>query len=85
MVKAKRATTGIDSGIAVPVATSEDKHPRMLIIEFIGDAPKMVFKGDWTVRHLLTIKRCISREFKFYRRSVLRANVANITNKEIAI
>ena len=65
----------------VSVAPSEVKHPRMLVIEFLGDAPKFKYMGDWSVRNLLTVKRCISREFKIYRRDTIRNR--SITNKEI--
>lgn len=82
MAKATKATPTLEtiSLSTVSVAPSDIKHPRMLVIEFLGDAPKFKYLGDWSVRHLLTVKRCISREFKIYRRDIIRNS--NITNKE---
>lgn len=81
MSKAKKVVTTLETVGNVPMqmVSSEDRHPRMLIIEFVGDAPNIMFKGEWAIKHLLTIKRCLSREFKKYRRDVIRTN---ITNKE---
>jgi len=65
-------TLGTTSNIPVSIVSSDVTHPRMLLIEFLGDTPKIVFKGEWSIRNLLTIKRCLSREFKLYRRDLIR-------------
>ena len=77
MKKATKVAPVTETVGTVPMqtASSEVIHPRMLIIEFVGDAPKIKFMGEWGVRHLLTIKRCISREFKLYRRDIIRNTI----------
>lgn len=77
VTKAKKAVQ--ETVVASPVVPSDAVVPRTLSVEFIGDTPQFTFKGDWGVRNILTFKRLLSREFKLYRRTVLRNA---ITNKE---
>lgn len=59
----------------VQKATSEVTHPISLYVVFDGAVPTIKFTGEWGVRHLLTIKRCLSREFKLHRRSIIRNTI----------
>lgn len=75
MVQAKKVSK-------VPSETVADKELRVEINEDLG-IPKFNFIGMWSIRDLLKVQRLLGREFRRYRKELIKTLAAQNLNKEI--